>query len=70
MIKLYIFFRTDLENRFEISIQYSKEYLNDGCYPITTMTDIKIKGVQENIKAAYQYLNYQIRKLKVFFYRE
>jgi len=55
---------TDLENRFEISIQYTKEYLNDGCYPITAMTDLKIKGVKENLLAAYKYLNYHIRKLK------
>ena len=53
-----------MENRFEISIQYTKEYLNDACYPITTMTDLKMKGVKENLMAAYKYLNYQIHKLK------
>ena len=48
-----------------MSIQYSKEYLNDECYPLTLMTDIKVKGVKDSIYAVHRHINHKVKKLKV-----
>ena len=50
-----------------MSIQYSKEYLNDECYPLTLMTDIKVKGVKDSIYAVHRHINHKVKKLKVRF---
>lgn len=58
-------FRAELENRYEVSIQYSREYLNDECYPLTLMTDMKVKGVKDSLIAVHRHINHKVKKLRV-----
>jgi len=51
-----------------VSIQYSREYLNDECYPLTLMTDIKVKGVKDSLIAVHRHVNHKIKKLKVYIF--
>lgn len=61
----FFFLRAELENRYEVSIQYSREYLNDECYPLTLMTDMKVKGVKDSLIAVHRHINHKVKKLRV-----
>lgn len=46
-------------------IQYDKNYVNDECYAMTKMTELRIKGQKEDIKKCYTAINALISKLTV-----